>query len=316
MKDSGKREDMSTGSRRDTQVGKSRPDLMNPLVLRRLGQHFANGCEKYGEKNFELGQQSSRYRASLGRHLLDYDEGKMDEDHLSAIIWNAMGLVMNQEFVERGIYPAEIDDSCNYLDKEGFRATVGSRAMAHNDALRKAEVEETNRKLVVDLPVRDEPNRVDLTPNIAMAEIEEMFMSPIMESMKAFMDMDEEDGEDLVEVPEVPVCFGNCAGSHCVDCKDKPECDTHECGEDTDTECEFSMECDEEFTACDEDSTFLDDIAQEEINEDPVVHVTEQRKDCFNCNFSQTEAVEFPCRTCSRDLNNVAVYPRDMWMEG
>lgn len=142
VKDSGAREDMSTGSRRDTQEGKSRPDLMNPLVLRRLGQHFANGCDKYGEKNFELGQLSSRYRASLGRHMLDYDEGLRDEDHLSAIIWNAMCIMMNQEFVERGIYPVEIHDFSDYTDKAGFRATVGARAMAHNEKLRKAEQEE------------------------------------------------------------------------------------------------------------------------------------------------------------------------------
>lgn len=143
VKDSGAREDMSTGSRRDTQVGKSRPDLMNPLVLRRLGMHFANGCDKYGEKNFELGQNTSRYRASLGRHMLDYDEGLKDEDHLAAIIWNAMGIMMNQEFVERGIYEPSIDDFSDYRHREGFYATVGQRALAHNKKQQKAEEETT-----------------------------------------------------------------------------------------------------------------------------------------------------------------------------
>ena len=60
ISDSGKREDMESGSRRDTNEGKSRPDLVNPLVAKRVGMHYANGCKKYGMRNFELGQKSSR----------------------------------------------------------------------------------------------------------------------------------------------------------------------------------------------------------------------------------------------------------------
>ena len=139
VKDSGVREDMETGSRRDTQKGKSRPDLNNPLVIRRLGMHMANGCDKYGEHNYELGQKTSRYLASLERHLLDYKEGLDDEDHAAAIMWNIHGIIMNQEFVERGIYPAEMDDYCDYRTKQGFDCTVGARARGFNDNLRKAE---------------------------------------------------------------------------------------------------------------------------------------------------------------------------------
>jgi len=139
VKDSGEREDMNTGSRRDTQKGKSRPDLNNPLVIRRLGMHMANGCDKYGEHNYELGQKTSRYLASLERHLLDFKEGLEDEDHAAAIMWNIHGIIMNQEFVARGIYPPEMDDRTDYRDKEGFDRTVGKWARDFNDELRKAE---------------------------------------------------------------------------------------------------------------------------------------------------------------------------------
>jgi hypothetical protein len=135
IKDSGKRESMTTGSKRDTQEGKPRPDLINPLVLRRLSMHFAGGCDKYGERNYELGQPTSRYKASEGRHKLDYDEGLRDEDHLAARIWNLMGIMMNEEFIKRGIYPPEMDDATDYRDKEGFDRTVGARALAFNEAM-------------------------------------------------------------------------------------------------------------------------------------------------------------------------------------
>jgi len=210
VKDSGAREDMETGSRRDTQVGKSRPDLMNPLVLRRVGMHFANGCDKYGEKNFELGQKSSRYRASLGRHLLDYDEGLKDEDHLAAIIWNAMCIMMNQEFVERGIYPPGMDDHSDYQNLDGFESTVGARARAHNEKLRMLE-QQTDPKLPDPFVPCDDPD------------------CPCRE-----------DGEDLEDVPELPVCFGNCedADNGCDDCIDNAECNTHLCHE-----CDFDDVC-------------------------------------------------------------------------
>ena len=97
IKDSGKREDFETGSRRDTNDGKSRPDLISPFLLDRLGRHMALGAKKYGEWNWAKGQPSSRYRESLARHLMAHDKGETDEDHLSAAAFNIMGMIHNQE---------------------------------------------------------------------------------------------------------------------------------------------------------------------------------------------------------------------------
>ena len=54
-------------------------------------------------------------------------------------MWNIHGIIMNGEFVERGIYPPEMDDRTDYRCKEGFDKTVRKRAEEFNDKLRAAE---------------------------------------------------------------------------------------------------------------------------------------------------------------------------------
>jgi hypothetical protein len=152
-KDSGERENMDSGSRRDTQKGKPRADLFNPLVSKRVGQLFANGAVKYGEHNFELGQKTSRYLASLQRHLDLYKEGMRDEDHLAAIIWNTHGIMMNEEFVKRGIYPHAMDDFTDYRDKRGFDHTVGKRALEFNEKLRDKEAEQAAEAMQIEMDI-------------------------------------------------------------------------------------------------------------------------------------------------------------------
>ena len=52
----------------------------------------------------------SRCVASLKRHLMKYQQGKRDEDHLAAIMFNAMALIHYEEMIERGLLPAELND--------------------------------------------------------------------------------------------------------------------------------------------------------------------------------------------------------------
>jgi len=114
VKDSGKRQEFNTGSVRDTQEGKGRFDLISPIALKRLAQHFENGAVKYGDRNWELGQPLSRYLDSLIRHAYCYLEGKRDEDHATAIAWNAMALVHTEEMIERGLLPKELNNLPDY----------------------------------------------------------------------------------------------------------------------------------------------------------------------------------------------------------
>lgn len=97
VKDSGKREEFNTGARRDTQEGKPRFDLVPPLALLRVAQHYANGAVKYGDRNWEKGIPMSRTLASLMRHIEAWRRGEDDEDHLAAVVFNAMALMHFEE---------------------------------------------------------------------------------------------------------------------------------------------------------------------------------------------------------------------------
>ena len=115
MNDSGQREGFTTGSVRDSQAGKPRPDLASPFAAERLGAWLAKGAEKYAERNWEKGQPFSRVVASLHRHLMRYQQGATDEDHLAAIACNAMFLLHYEEGIRHGFLPQDLDDMPHYL---------------------------------------------------------------------------------------------------------------------------------------------------------------------------------------------------------
>lgn len=97
VKDSGKREEYDSGARRDTRAGKGRYDLVPPVALKRVAKHYENGAVKYGDNNWRLGIPSSRFMDSLLRHANRYLDGERDEDHLAAVIFNAMAIIYNEE---------------------------------------------------------------------------------------------------------------------------------------------------------------------------------------------------------------------------
>ena len=96
-KDSGKRQSFSTGMVRDVQDGKPRFDLIPTEGLRRLADLYARGAEKYGDDNWKKGQPYSRAYASLFRHLIQWREGDRSEDHIAAVIFNAMAIIYYEE---------------------------------------------------------------------------------------------------------------------------------------------------------------------------------------------------------------------------
>jgi hypothetical protein len=110
VKDSGKRQEFSTGSVRDTQEGKGRYDLITPIGLRRLAVHYENGAKKYGDRNWEKGQPLSRYLESAIRHIYTFLEGKRDEDHLAAAAWNVLACIHTEQKIKDDELPEELDD--------------------------------------------------------------------------------------------------------------------------------------------------------------------------------------------------------------
>ena len=88
------------------------------------------GAAKYAERNWENGMPFSRCVASLKRHLMKYQQGKRDEDHLAAIMFNAMALIHYEEMIERGLLPAELNDMPDYQPSSTDRVTIRKRARA------------------------------------------------------------------------------------------------------------------------------------------------------------------------------------------
>lgn len=94
-----------TGAIRDTQEGK--PDFiecMSWTALRRYIQYMTEKKSKYGEGNFKKGIPIESYEKSLIRHFDKYIRNRYEngsdepnEDHLSAIVFNAMGIMHEEE---------------------------------------------------------------------------------------------------------------------------------------------------------------------------------------------------------------------------
>lgn len=110
VKDSGRRQEFETGSRRDTREGKGRYDLLPPYAIERLAKHFENGARKYGDGNYLLGQPTRRYMESALRHLFRYMSGQRDEDHLIAAAWNILAIVSTEKLCRENRLPGDLDD--------------------------------------------------------------------------------------------------------------------------------------------------------------------------------------------------------------
>jgi len=99
-KDSGRREEFKTGMVRDTQDDKPRYDLIDRAFLKRWAELMARGAKKYGEDNWRKAatvEELKRFRASAVRHLFQYLEGDMTEDHAVAVAFNLAGAEMVEE---------------------------------------------------------------------------------------------------------------------------------------------------------------------------------------------------------------------------
>lgn len=110
IKDSGKREDFSTGSRRDTNDGKVRPDLLPSICEFFEGAHFAMGAVKYGDNNWQLGQPIMRYYESLKRHTLYWGMGDISENHMNGVRWNSQAILFTLIMIDHGQLPKELDN--------------------------------------------------------------------------------------------------------------------------------------------------------------------------------------------------------------
>jgi len=96
IKDSGKRQEFSTGMQRDS-CEKIRYDLVPMFIRERLAEHYTKGAKKYTLRNWEKAKTESeleRFIASAERHFNAWLKGETEEDHVSALIFNLIGVEM------------------------------------------------------------------------------------------------------------------------------------------------------------------------------------------------------------------------------
>jgi len=109
-KDSGQRQEFTTGAQRDVSSGKGRYDLIPRAALHRLAQLFERGAVKYAARNWEKGMPLSKFMDSGLRHAFQANDGQVDEDHLIAAAWNFLCAAEIQERVKAGKLPKDLDD--------------------------------------------------------------------------------------------------------------------------------------------------------------------------------------------------------------
>ena len=62
-------------------------------VILDVSVHYEDGCEKYGERNWERGIPIHSFVDSGVRHLLKYARGDCDEKHDRAFVWNMFAIL-------------------------------------------------------------------------------------------------------------------------------------------------------------------------------------------------------------------------------
>jgi len=100
-KDSGERQEFSTGMVRDTSTDKVRYDLVYMPMFKRWAELMTRGAKKYSPNNWlkaETQEEMDRFRESAFRHFMTWflDEDRT-EDHAAAIFFNVSGAEMVRE---------------------------------------------------------------------------------------------------------------------------------------------------------------------------------------------------------------------------
>ena len=115
INDTGKKHrKFDTGATRDNCEDKGEPSLMSPIALMELSKHLQHGAKKYAARNWEKGMPLCTILDSLYRHIWAELMGDMSENHLGAIMCNAMFYVHTKRMIEAGLLPAELDDLPKY----------------------------------------------------------------------------------------------------------------------------------------------------------------------------------------------------------
>lgn len=122
MDSSGTNRTFGSGAVRD---GGRKPavHLISPHAMLRLGEWLRYACEDrdppYPPRNWEKGIPISECIGSLQRHVEKFKLGMTDEDHVAAMLFNAMAIAHFEEEINAGRLDPAIDDMPHYAGRPG-----------------------------------------------------------------------------------------------------------------------------------------------------------------------------------------------------
>lgn len=67
--------------------------ISEPTMILEVSKHYEDGCQKYGERNWEKGMPVRCFINSAIRHYLKFLRGDQDEPHDRAFVWNILGAI-------------------------------------------------------------------------------------------------------------------------------------------------------------------------------------------------------------------------------
>lgn len=81
------------GAKRESNEGRGRFDLLPYEAIEALSKWYEAGANKYGDRNWENGISVKDCINRMIRHSIKAGNGWTDEDHLSAVMWNAAAAI-------------------------------------------------------------------------------------------------------------------------------------------------------------------------------------------------------------------------------
>jgi hypothetical protein len=108
VKDSGAREQFTTGAVRDAGDGKGFFHCIPFVALEAVAKLYEAGAKKYAKDNWKKGIPLSRFLDSAFRHLGKLADKWTDEDHAAAVAWNVFGYIWTAHQIDTGKLPGSL----------------------------------------------------------------------------------------------------------------------------------------------------------------------------------------------------------------
>jgi len=98
MADNGTRVANEAGGMREAQIGKGFWAGIPYEGMQRVALWYEQAAIKYGPRNWEKGISVTDCVSAIMRHIWKFAWGWKDEDHLAAVVWNAMTIMHLEKF--------------------------------------------------------------------------------------------------------------------------------------------------------------------------------------------------------------------------